>query len=160
MGIDNGACIASRSGGYHCGMGFFSHDDSHSLPKNDRGAGSFRQYRYTLVPSNARVTLRLAESNPHQDELGKIDRDRAERLETAISRRTAEDEKTDAPVVIRLFAGGRVTGVVGSVPRGMESVVDEALSRLDRDGKKARIPVRLVRTRAGWRVDLLIGQTR
>ncbi len=141
-------------------MAFFNRGGDTTLPKGDRGAGAFTQYRYNLVPSNARVTLRLADSNPCQQELSNIDASGEKLLETAISRRTAEDERTDAPKVIRLFAGGRVTGVVGAVPRGLESVVDEALSRLDANGKKTRIPARLVKTRHGWRVDLLMGQTR
>lgn len=131
-----------------------------SLPKGDRGAGSFNQYRYNLVPSNARVTVRLADSNPHQDELKRIGESGESQLETAISRRSAEDERTDAAMIIRLFGAGRVSGVVGTVPRGLESVVDEALSRLEKRGVKARIPATLANTRDGWRVDLLLGQTR
>ncbi len=131
-----------------------------SLPKDDRGAGSFDHYRYNLVPNNARVTLRLADSTPHQDELQKIAENGEATLETAISRRSAEDERTDAPLAVRLFDGGRVTGVVGTVPRGLEAVVDEALGRLDKNGRKARIPVAIKKTRAGWRVDLLVGRTR
>jgi hypothetical protein len=131
-----------------------------TLPKDDRGSGSFNDYRYSLIPNNAKVTLRLADSTPHQDELQKIADGGETTLETAISRRSPEDERTDAPLAVRLFAGTRVTGVVGTVPRGLESVVDEALSRLEKNGRKLRIPVVLAKTRAGWRVDLLIGQTR
>jgi hypothetical protein len=141
-------------------MAFFSRDDDNPLPKDDRGAGSFNQYRYNLLPSNGRVTLRLADSNPHQDELLKIVDNGEQNLETAISRRSMEDERTDAPMAVRLFAGSRVTGIVGTVPRGLEAVVDEALSRLDKRGQKVRIPARVVKSRAGWRVDLLVGQTR
>ncbi len=117
-------------------------------------------YKYDLIPSNGRVTLRLANSNPHQDEIAKVFESGGEGIETAISRRSPEDERTDAPLVIRLFAGGRVTGVVGTVPRGLEAVVDEALSRLEKRGVKARIPAKVVKTRDGLRVDLLMGQTR
>jgi hypothetical protein len=131
-----------------------------SLPKDDRGAGSFGDYRYNLVPNNTKVTLRLADSGPHQDELQRIADNGETVLETAISRRSAQDERTDAPLVVRLFAGSRVTGVVGTVPRGLESVVDEALARLDTNGRKVRIPAALKKTRSGWRVDLLIGHTR
>jgi hypothetical protein len=131
-----------------------------SLPKGDRGAGSLKQYRYNLTPANGRVTLRLAGSDPHQDEIAKIVESGEAQLETAISRRSVEDERTDAPMAVRLFAGSRVTGVVGTVPRGLEAVVDEALSRLDMRGEKVRIPATVVKTRDGLRVELLIGQTR
>jgi hypothetical protein len=134
--------------------------DDVSLPKGDRGAGSLKQYRYNLTPSSARVTVRLADSNPHQDEISRIVEAGEGPLETAISRRSVEDERTDAPLVIRLFAGTRVTGVVGTVPRGLEAVVDEALSRLDIRGEKVRIPAKIVKTRDWLRVDLLIGLTR
>lgn len=141
-------------------MAFFSRNDDNPLPKDDRGAGSFSQYKYNLLPSNARVVLRLADSNPHQEELEKVVDNGEQNLETAISRRSIEDERTDAPMVIRLFAGSRVTGIVGTVPRGLESVVDEALSRLDKRGQKVRIPARIAKTRSGLRVELLMGQTR
>jgi len=131
-----------------------------SLPKGDRGSGSFNDYKYNLLPNSTRTILRLANSSPHQDELQRIIDSGESNLETAISRRSAEDERTDAPMQIRLFSGSRVTGVVGTVPRGLESVVDEALSRLDIAGKKPRIPASLGNTRNGWRVDLLIGHTR
>jgi hypothetical protein len=63
-------------------------------------------------------------------------------------------------MVIRLFSGSRVTGVVGTIPRGLEPVIDEALSRLESNGKKVRIPASIEKTRSGWRVDLLVGETR
>ncbi|WP_394768287.1 hypothetical protein [Lacisediminihabitans sp.] len=141
-------------------MALWNRDEDTSLPKGDRGAGSLNNYKYDLIPSNGRVTLRLANSNPHQDEIAKVFESGGEGIETAISRRSPEDERTDAPLVIRLFAGGRVTGVVGTVPRGLEAVVDEALSRLEKRGVKARIPAKVVKTRDGLRVDLLMGQTR
>ncbi len=131
-----------------------------ALPKDDRGAGSFRQYRYVLVPANSRVKLRLANSNPYQEELERIVESGAQNLETAISRRTAAQEGQDAPIEIRLFTGSRVSGVVGTVPRGLESVVDEALSRQEKRGVKVRIPARVVKTRGVLRVDLLMGLTR
>jgi len=127
-------------------------------PKEDRGRGSLDDYKFDLVPANSRVTIRLAGSDPHQDVL----RDVAEaaEVETAIARRTDEEERTDAPMPVRLFADGRIVGPVGRVPRGLESVVSETLSRLDTAGKKPRIPVEVVRTRQGLRVDLLMGETR
>ncbi|HEY0259304.1 MAG TPA: hypothetical protein VGC18_05580 [Lacisediminihabitans sp.] len=141
-------------------MGLFSRDDDNPLPKDDRGSGSFNDYRYDLVPARARVRIRLADSNPHQEELRRLVEVGEETLETAISRRSIEDERTDAPMLVRLFAGTRVSGVVGTVPRGLEPIVDEALSRLDKRGQKVRIPVKLAKERGALRVDLLIGQTR
>ena len=131
-----------------------------SLPKDDRGSGSFDDYKYDLLPTKAGTTLRLANSAPHQNELQRIIDSGESELETAISRRSAEEERTDAPMDIRLFSGSRVTGVVGRIPRGLEPVIDEALGRLDGAGKKARIPASVQKTRSGWRVDLLIGRTR
>ena len=131
-----------------------------SLPSDDRGSGSFDDYRYNLLPNKTRTTLRLANSAPYQSELQRIIDSGESELETAISRRSAEEERTDAPMDIRLFSGSRVTGIVGRIPRGLESVIDEALSRLDGAGKKARIPASVQKTRSGWRVDLLIGRTR
>ncbi|MEC5168379.1 hypothetical protein [Glaciihabitans sp. GrIS 2.15] len=131
-----------------------------SLPRDDRGSGSFDDYRFNLLPNKTRTTLRLANSTPHQEELQRIIDSGESELETAISRRTAEEERTDAPMDIRLFSGSRVTGVVGRIPRGLEPVIDEALGRLDGAGKKARIPASVRKTRSGWRVDLLIGRTR
>ena len=81
-------------------------------------------------------------------------------LETAISRRSQQQEGQDAEMEVRLFTGSRVSGPVGWVPRGLESVVDEALSRLDIQGRKQRIPVEIVRKGGLYRVELLIGQTR
>ena len=131
-----------------------------SLPSDDRGSGSFDDYKYNLLPNKTRTTLRLANSAPYQTELQRIIDSGESELETAISRRSAEEERTDAPMEIRLFSGSRVTGVVGRIPRGLESVIDEALSRLDGAGKKARIPASVQKSRSGWRVDLLIGLTR
>ena len=131
-----------------------------SLPKDDRGSDSFDDYKYNLLPNKAGTTLRLANSAPHQSELQRIIDSGESELETAISRRSTEDERTDAPMDIRLFSGSRVTGVVGRIPRGLEPVIDEALGRLESTGKKARIPASVQKTRSGWRVDLLIGRTR
>jgi len=125
--------------------------------RNDRGKGSLHQYRGVLVPSNGRVRLRLAGSNPVQPLLAEIADAEAE---TAISRRSQKDEAVDAPIEVRLFTGSRVVGPVGWVPRGFESVVDEALSRLDIAGRKPRIPAAIVRKGGLYRVELLIGQTR
>jgi hypothetical protein len=128
------------------------------FPKGDRGRGSLDDYKFDLLPANGRVTIRLAGSDPHQDLLRDVAQ--AAAVETAIARRTDEEERTDAPLPVRLFVDGRIVGPVGRVPRGLEGVVSEALSRLDTAGKKPRIPVDVVRTREGLRVDLLMGETR
>ncbi len=134
--------------------------DDITLDRNDLGKGSLGQYKGVLVPANARVRLRLAGSNPYQEELQAILDSGASPLETAISKRTQQEEGVDASIQVRLFTGSRVSGVVGLVPRGFESVVDEALGRLDTLGRKQRIPVEIVRKGGLFRVELLIGQTR
>jgi hypothetical protein len=106
------------------------------------------------------VRLRLAGSNPHQRDLAALVESGAGPLETAISKRTQKEEGADDPIEVRLFTGSRVSGPVGFVPRGLESVVDEALGRLDMHGRKQRIPVQIVRKGGLYRVELLIGQTR
>lgn len=128
--------------------------------RGDEGKGNFNSYKYDLIPNNARVRLRLAGSNPHQDTLRELVESGATGLETAISRRTPEQERVDAPIEVRLFAGSRVSPPVGIVPRGLEALVDEALSRLDKLGRKQRIPVAIVRKGGKYRVELLMGQTR
>jgi hypothetical protein len=127
-------------------------------PKQDAGSGSLDDYKFDLAPANGRVTIRLAGSDPHQDVLATAAE--AARIETAIVPRTMEEERTDARMPVRLFADGRVYGPVGVVPRGLEGVVSETLSRLERSGTKARIPVSIAATKQGLRVDLLIGATR
>lgn len=129
-----------------------------SFPKGDQGNGSLGDYRFDLIPANHRATIRLAGSDPHQDVLATAAG--AEQVETAIGRRTDEEERTDAPMPVRLFVDGRILGPVGMVPRGLEGVVNEAISRLEMSGRKPRIPVEIVRTRHGLRVDLLLGPTR
>lgn len=129
-----------------------------SLPKTDRGFGSLDDYRYDLRPRNKRVVIVLAGSDPHQDELREIAASGSTDAETAISPRTVQQEGQDAPIEVRLFTGRRVSKVVGSVPRGLETVVDEALRRLDDKGEKARIPARIVEKNGVYRVELLMGQ--
>ena len=128
------------------------------FPKGDRGRGSLDDYKFDLLPANSGTTIRLAGSDPHQDLLR--DLVGALPVETAIARRTAEEERTDAPIPVRIFVDGRIVGPVGRVPRGLESAVAEALSRLDMAGRRPRIPVQIVSTRQGVRVDLLMGETR
>ena len=131
-----------------------------TLDRNDLGKGSMSDYRGVLVPANGRVTIRLAGSNRYQAELAGILALGAEGLETATTRRTLDQERVDAPIEVRLFTGTRVSGPVGWVPRGLESVIDETLARLDVRGKKQRIPVAVVKKGGKYRVDLLVGLTR
>lgn len=132
-----------------------------SLPKDERGSGSFDDYVGVLVPKNRSITIRLANSTPHQDELAALAAEDPELLTTATPARSIDDERVDAPIEVRLFSGRRVSGVVGTVPRGLESIYDEAVRRLDGRGAKPRIPVAVVQTkRNGYRLDLLIGQTK
>jgi len=137
-----------------------------SLPKSDRGMGHFDDYGFDLRARNKNITIVLAGSDPYQDELRAIAESAASadsgdgKMETAISPRSIEQERTDEAIVVRLFTGRRVSGPVGSVPRGLESVVDETLRRLDDTVGKARIPVRIVRKSGVYRVELLIGAVR
>jgi hypothetical protein len=131
-----------------------------SLPKHDRGSGSFDDYIGVLVPKNKNVTIRLAGSDACQDELAVLAAEPEDSLTTATPARSVDDERVDAPIEVRIFASRRVSGVVGVVPRGLESVYDEAVRRLDGRGDKPRIPVKVVATkRHGYRLDLLIGLT-
>jgi len=129
-----------------------------SFERGDTGKGSFNDYRYALVPNNARVRLRLAGSNAAQETLAALHGEK--NLETATPKRTLAQDAADEPIEVRLFTGARVSAPVGFVPRGLESVVDEALSRLDIAGRKQRIPVEIVFKRGVYRVELLMGQTR
>ncbi len=132
-----------------------------SLPKHDRGSGSFDDYVGVLVPKNKNITIRLAGSDAHQEELAVLAAEPEDSLTTATPARSVDDERVDAPIEVRIFASRRVSGVVGVVPRGLESVYDEAVRRLDGRGDKPRIPVKVVATkRHGYRLDLLIGLTK
>ncbi|MBG6053929.1 hypothetical protein IWX81_000319 [Salinibacterium sp. CAN_S4] len=131
-----------------------------AFDRNDLGKGSLNQFRGVLVPINSRVRIRLAGSNQFQQELTDISESGETKLTTATARRTQQQEGADTEIEVRLFTGSRVTGPVGFVPRGLESVMDEALSRLDISGQHQRIPVEIMRKRGLFRVELLIGQTR
>jgi hypothetical protein len=128
------------------------------FPKHDAGKGSLDDYRSDLTPKGRDTVIRLAGCDPHQDDIQVADA--AQQLEAVIARRTAEEERTDAPMPVRLFADGRLIGPVGLVPRGLEGVVNEAISRLEMAGRKPRIPADVQRTRHGLRVDLLMSRTR
>ena len=131
-----------------------------SLPKSDRGIGNFDDYDFALAAKNKNVTMVLAGSDPYQDEIRSVSESEADRIETAISPRSIEQERTDEPIVVRLFTGRRVSGPVGSIPRGLESVVDETLRRLEDTTGKSRIPVRILHKRGVYRVELLMGAVR
>ncbi len=123
----------------------------------DSGSGKLSQYRYNLVPNNARVSMMLAESDPCQEELAALEHE--ETLTSFIAARTIEEERTDAPMPVRFFTGRRMSGVVGFVPRGLEPAVIEAIARLE-DKSDNRIPARIIRKGGKLRVELLMGATR
>jgi hypothetical protein len=142
-------------------MAFFQRRGTdESLPRGDRGRGSFADYSYGLAAKNALVTMTLANSDPYQDELRTILETGEANAETAISPRSIEQERIDAPIEVRLFTGRRVSGVVGSIPRGLESIIDETLRRLDDKGEKVRIPAKIVGKPGELRVQLQMGAVR
>lgn len=142
-------------------MGLFSRADGDpDLPKADRGKGSFKDYGYDLIAMNKRVTITLADSDQRQDELRSVLEAGDGPVETAISPRSIEQERVDARIEVRLFTGRRVSGVVGVVPRGLESVIDETLRRLDERGDKVRIPVEIVGKPGAYRAVLKMGAVR
>ena len=123
----------------------------------DSGSGKLSQYRYNLVPNNARVTMILAQSDPYQEELATLEHE--EGLQSFIAARTIEEERTDAPMPVRFFTGRRMSGIVGYVPRGLEPAVIEAIARLE-DKTNNRIPARIIRKGGKLRVQLRMGETR
>lgn len=144
-------------------MGLFSTNrrgTDESLPKSDRGMGHLDDYTFGLVARNKTITMVLAGSDPYQNELRAIAESGADVFETAMPARSIDQERTDEPLTVRLFTGRRVSGPVGSVPRGLESVVDETLRRLDDTVGKARIPARVIQKSGVYRVELLMGAVR
>lgn len=131
-----------------------------SFPKSDRGMGHLDDYSFGLIARNKGITMVLAGSDPYQDELRTIVESGESEFETAISPRSIAQERTDEPIQVRLFTGRRVSGPVGSVPRGMEAIVDETLRRLDDTIGTARIPVRITQKSGRYRVELLMGAVR
>ena len=131
-----------------------------AFPRNDRGSGSLNDYKFDFIPRSSKTRIQLAGSDPFQDELRTALDESGTDVHTAGGQRTIEEERTDAPMELRLFLGRRVSGVVGIVPRGLEPAVVEALSRLERASKPLRIPAEIVKTRQGLRVELLMGQTK
>jgi len=132
-------------------MGIFSRSD-------DEGRGNFNNYRYDLAPKNKRVTITLAGSDPFQDEIARVAASGRDRIDTFIAKRTIEEERTDAPLVVRFFVDSRMSQPVGFAPRGLEAIVLETLSRLE-GSRNPRIPARIVKQGALWRVDLMMGET-
>ncbi len=140
-------------------MGLFTRTENlGGYDDNDAGSGSFNQYGFDRVPRNKRVTMRLADSNPYQDELRRLAA--VTELQAFINPRTIEEERTDATIPVRLFADRRMSSVVGFVPRGLESIVLDTISRLDKAGRSTRIPATIISTKHGLRLDLMMGQTR
>jgi hypothetical protein len=123
---------------------------------SDSGRGRLGDYKYNLVPANRRVTIRLADSDPHQDELVSLLDE--ENLVTFIASRTIEEERVDAPMPVRFFTGRRMSGIVGYVPPGLEPVVVEALTRIENRSRN-RIPATIIKKGGKLRVVLLMGQT-
>lgn len=143
-------------------MKLFSRADDNPLPKTDRGSGSLDDYDYDLVPKKKRgdTILVVADSTPYQAELERLSGLGVEEASAIVPRRTIEEERTDAPMAVRLFANQRPSDVVGFVPRGLENVVDAALARLQEAGKQPRIPAEIAKTKNGYRVRLLMHETR
>jgi hypothetical protein len=137
---------------------FAKQSDASAYPKTDAGSGQLKDYGYDLVPLKKGTVIQLAGSADHQDVLGPLVN--AESVQAFIAPRTAEEERTDAPIPVRFFVDSRMTSIVGMVPRGLEPAVLETLVRLERAGKSTRIPAAVVSTKNGLRVNLLIGATR
>lgn len=133
-------------------------DDSGEFARTDAGSGNLKDYRYNLIPNNKRVTIQLAGSDTGQDDLRELANEAS--LEAFIAPRTVEEERTDAPVPVRFFTGRRMSGIVGWVPRGLESPVIEAIARLESAGRSTRIPAEIVTVKGKLRVNLLMGATR
>lgn len=134
--------------------------DPDAPPKTDAGSGKLADYSYDLAPKRSSAVIRLARTDPSQDELARILSLGIDSPEAFIARRTIEDERVDAPMPVRLFVEARPTGVVGWVPRGLEGVVEAALSRWEEREGKVRLPAAIVKTRHGLRVELQIGATK
>jgi hypothetical protein len=124
---------------------------------SDSGSGKLGEYDYNLVPRNKKVVVTLAGSDPFQQELTELVPE--DSLQTFIASRTVDEERTDAPMPVRFFTGRRMSGIVGYVPRGLEPVVTQALTRIE-DRANNRIPAQIIRKRGKLRVVLLMGLTR
>jgi hypothetical protein len=127
------------------------------FPKSDRGSGALKDYKYNLLPTNGRVVIMLAGSDPYQDELQQLIGETS--LQSFIAPRTQEEERVDAPMPVRFFTGRRMSGIVGWVPRGLEPAVVEALARIENSSNN-RIPIEIIKKKGALRVNLLMGDTR
>ena len=130
------------------------------FPAKDRGSGHLDHYDYNLAPRGKKVVIELAGSDPHQDELRRAIEQDGAMLTSFIPRRSYEEERDDAPTLVRLFVAGRPSSVVGQVPRGLEPVIEAALMRLAERGEAVRIPVQIVSSKAGLRARLLMSATK
>jgi hypothetical protein len=124
---------------------------------SDEGRGKLSEYDYQLVPRNKKVQIVLAGSDPFQQELADLLTE--DNPVTFIASRTLEEERTDAPMPVRFFTGRRMSSIVGYVPRGLEPVIANALTRLEGRAND-RIPAQIIRKGGKLRVVLLLGQTR
>lgn len=131
-----------------------------NLPKTDQGSGSLRQYGYNLTPNRKSVVIELANSGPYQDVLRDVLSLGESEPDAYIPRRTVDEERVDAPTAVRLFVNRRPTGIVGYVPRGLESPVEAALGRIADRGPSDRIATEITQGRHGIRVTLKIGLTK
>jgi hypothetical protein len=126
--------------------------------RSDSGRGSLNDYSYGLVPKKASTVIQLAGSDQYRGEIEKYLS--VDDVQAFVSRRTLEEERTDAPIAVRLFVDRGMSGIVGWVPRGLEPAVLEAIARLEEQSKTVRIPVAIIAKRGALRVELLMGLTR
>jgi hypothetical protein len=124
---------------------------------SDSGSGKLKEYDYNLVPRSKKVIVTLAGSDAFQQELADLQAE--DTLQTFIPLRTVEEERTDAAMPVRFFTGRRMSGVVGFVPRGLEPVIAQALTRLEERANN-RIPAHIIRKGGKLRVVLFTGQTK
>ena len=149
-------------------MGLFKAEDEvrkrtleAGYPKTDAGIGHRDDYDIDFRPKKSGVVLGLAGSDAYQAELEPLAGLEEGEVTAFVGRRSADDERTDAPTHVRMFANGRPTGVVGIAPRGLEPALEAAVARLEELGRSPRLPARIVRTKKnGLRVEILIGETR
>jgi hypothetical protein len=134
--------------------------DTGGYPKSDAGKGDLEDYKYDLVPKNKGVTIQLAGSDACQEELARVVATGAEKIDSFIAKRTIDEERTDAPMPVRLFVDSRMSGLVGYVPAGLEPAVIEAIVRLENAGRSTRIPAEIISVKGSLRVKLQMGATR
>ncbi|KJC65465.1 hypothetical protein TZ00_00915 [Agreia bicolorata] len=126
--------------------------------RHDAGSGSLADYTYGLFPRFTNVVVRVAGSMPFQSELVELRSSPIPPTEAFVERRPPAEDRVDAPMPVRLWAGSELSGVVGFVPRGLEAPLDACLGRLSDRGKGPRIPCSIASTRHGLRIDLHMGR--